>query len=297
MSICSLLPPPQSESQSALGHQLPGPARAGLHLGPGHLHLGWERQAWPQPWAEGRGSSQPRPRDRSSPHRPVLRAPSFRAGGAALSSPHGGVEGRSPGPSCGPGGRAGRVEGRAPAGRNENQQARERGPVCAPDTKQPLIRRGRSQIPAEQGPSESHTWQPTAPTPPHDQAAFSESAQRGKTTYFFILKNHREEAVTMWGWSRGPILPRAPNPSTGSLCLSLVPLLPPRPFWTPQSFVQASTPVGSRAVGGDTHLRVCLAVEAAASLGGAGPDAPLARAQPNQCADYCTHSEPPEQVV
>ena len=50
-------------------------------------------------------------------------------------------------------------------------------------------------------------------------------------------------------------------------------------------------------MGDDTHLRVCLTVGVAASLEGAHPDVLLARAQPNQCADYCTHSEPPEQVV
>lgn len=298
MSVFSLLPPPQSESQSALGHQLPGPARAGLHLGPRRLHLGWERQAWPQLWAVAEalpGSNR------------VLAAPLTVQFSEHLPSGQEGLpclplmwglRAGAPGPPVGPdqrtrragGGWSTRWQEREPAGPGV-------GPCERPDTKQALIRRGRSQIPAEQGPSESHTWQQNPPTPPHDQAAFSETAQRGKTTYFFILKNHREEAVTVWGRSRGPILPRAPNPSTGSLCLSLVPLLPPRPFWTPQSFVQASTPVGSRAVGDDTHLRVCLAVEAAASLGGAGLDAPLARAQPNQCADYCTHSEPPEQVV
>ena len=74
-------------------------------------------------------------------------------------------------------------------------------------------------------------------------------------------------------------------------------VLPLLPNQIPESSFQISAPVENRAVGDDTHLRVCLTVGVAASLEGAHPDALLARAQPNQCADYCTHSEPPEQVV
>lgn len=68
----------------------------------------------------------------------------------------------------------------------------------------------------------------------------------------------------------------------------LSPLPPPKPFFIPESSVQISAPVENRAVGDDTHLRVCLTVGVAASLEGAHPDVLLARAQPNQCADYCT---------
>lgn len=74
----------------------------------------------------------------------------------------------------------------------------------------------------------------------------------------------------MWDRNRGPSQPAPPTPqlAAGSLCLSLAALLPPRPFPTPQSSVPISTPVGSRAVDDDTHLRGCLPVEVAASLGG-----------------------------
>lgn len=207
----------------------------------------------------------------------------------------GGLRAGAPGPPVGRrtcwagGGWSARRQKREPAGPGA-------GPCVRPRHKAASDQEGQEPDPRRAGTLGVTHMAANRPHPAPRSGRFLR-AQRGKTTYFFILKNHLEEAVTVWGRSRGPILPRAPSPSTGSLCLSLVPLLPPRSFWTPQSFVQASTPVGSRAVGDDTHLRVCLAVEAAASLGGAGPDAPLARAQPNQCADYCTHSEPPEQVV
>ena len=79
-------------------------------------------------------------------------------------------------------------------------------------------------------------------------------------------------------------------------CLSPLPPTPRPFFFIPESSVQVSTPW-------ETGLRVITLTSEAASVWGwqqvwgVHPDAPLARAQPNQCADYCTHSEPPEQVV
>lgn len=74
-----------------------------------------------------------------------------------------------------------------PAGGNENQQACERGLVCAPDTKRAQIRRGRSEIlclrpswDSSRDP-QSHTWWP----PPGPGSL--EKPQRGaRHLYFFI---------------------------------------------------------------------------------------------------------------
>lgn len=120
-----------------------------------------------------------------------------------------------------------------PASGNENQQACERGLVCAPDTKRAPIGRGRSEILLgfQPGPSESHM----VATP--STRLLREASERGKTFVFLYLKNKtRGGYCKRWVW--GDSSARAPQPygrHRGSLCLSLAPFLPPKPyFWIPE---------------------------------------------------------------
>lgn len=152
-----------------------------------------------------RGTCGPKPRPRSPPpvqFSELLLAVWERLLGFAL------VRGSRAGaadPPVGPEqrhGSAGREEGeRPPAVTRTSRPGR--------DTKQAQVGKGRGRIPAEPGPAESHTWQ----LPPELEATLSETPQRGNA-YSFILKNLREEAVTVRGRNGGPIC-QSPPPLRG----------------------------------------------------------------------------------
>lgn len=105
-----------------------------------------------------------------------------------------------------------RVE--CPPSGNENQQACERGLLCAPDTKWAQIWRGGSEIlwPCpSQDPSrdpQSRTW-----WPPPGPGLHREASERGKTFVFLYLKKINE-VVTARSRSRGMIQPGPPNLTT-----------------------------------------------------------------------------------
>lgn len=114
-------------------------------------------------------------------------------------------------------GRSGRCwqESGAPPGSNENQQARKRSPVCAPDTKQAWIWRAGAKPCCS--PATLETLRVTRDSYPQGL----EQPQRGarRLPVFLYLKNKYKEVVTAWGSRRAPTSQPAlglPLPSPGA---------------------------------------------------------------------------------